>query len=70
MYYHVSAKAHIYSLITVIKMATNTHEDDNLVLLPDDTERYEDYGYKDYGYEDYGCEDHENYGDVDVDWGR
>ena len=51
-------------------MATNTREDDDLVLLSDNAELYEDYGYEDYGYEDYGCEDHENYGDVDGDRGR
>ena len=51
-------------------MATNTREDDDLVLLSDNAELYEDYGYEDYGYEDYGCEDHESYGDVDGDRGR
>ena len=33
-------------------MATNTREDDDLVLLSDNAELYEDYGYEDYGYED------------------
>ena len=46
-------------------MVTTTREDDNLVLLPDDTEHYEGYRY-----EDYGCQDHEIYGDVDGDRGR
>ena len=30
-----------------------TYEDDDLVLLSDNAEGYEDYDYKDYGYEDY-----------------
>ena len=34
----------------------NRYEDDDLVLLPDDAEYYEDYGYKDYGYKDYVME--------------
>ena len=34
-------------------MATNRYKDDDLVLLSDHTEGYEDYDYKDYGYEDY-----------------
>ena len=34
-------------------MATNRYKDDDLVLLSDDAEGYEDYYYKDYGYKDY-----------------
>ena len=63
-YYHNSANMHAQSLITIIKMMTNTYKDDS-VLLQDDAECYEDYGY-----EDYGCKDNEDYSEVDGDRGR